>query len=448
MSNRKSDGSKEMRDLTPKRIVEELDRYIVGQGDAKRMVAIALRNRWRRQQLPAEQRDDVAPKNIMLIGPTGVGKTEIARRLAALVSAPFVKVEATRYTEVGYVGRDVESMVRDLVELGVSMVKQEEVQRVQKRAEERAEERIAEILFAPHKHKEDAPDAKERIRKELRSGTAEAREIEIEVDEKQTPFMQVFSQAGMEEFGLDMPGALGNMFPSKRVTRRTTVGEARRLLTQQEAEKLIDRDKVTREGMRRAQEMGIIFIDEVDKIVSAGTSSGPDVSRGGVQRDLLPIVEGSTVVSRYGPVKTDFILFVAAGAFSNSKPSDLMPELQGRFPLRAELKALGKEDFVRILTEPKNAMLKQVKQLLGTEEVTIEFTKDAIEEMAAVAATANASMQDIGARRLHTIVERVVEDLSFQASDIAPAKISINAKYVRERVKSILEDEDLKKFIL
>jgi len=448
VSNRKPDGSKEMRDLTPKRIVEELDRYIVGQGDAKRMVAIALRNRWRRQQLPAEQRDDVAPKNIMLIGPTGVGKTEIARRLAALVSAPFVKVEATRYTEVGYVGRDVESMVRDLVELGVSMVKQEEVQRVQKRAEERAEERIMEILFAPHKHKEDATDARERIRKELRGGTAESREIEIEVDEKQTPFMQVFSQAGMEEFGLDLPGALGNMFPAKRVTRRTTVAEARRLLSQQEAEKLIDREKVTREGMRRAQEMGIIFIDEVDKIVSAGTSSGPDVSRGGVQRDLLPIVEGSTVVTRYGPVKTDFILFVAAGAFSSSKPSDLMPELQGRFPLRAELKALGKDDFIRILTEPKNAMLKQVKQLLGTEEVTVEFTKDAIDEMAAVAATANATMQDIGARRLHTIVERVVEDLSFQAPDIAPAKVPINAKYVRERVKSILEDEDLKKFIL
>jgi len=445
---------KDVQELTPKRIVEELDRYIVGQADAKRAVAIALRNRWRRQQLPAEVGDDVAPKNIMLIGPTGVGKTEIARRLAALVSAPFIKVEATRYTEVGYVGKDVESMVRDLVEIGVSMVKQEEVQRVQKRAEERAEERILEILAASQRHdkegatEKDKAEARDRLRKDLRAGSIEKKEVEIEVEEKHTPFMQVFSQQGMEEFGLDLPGALGNMFPSKRVTRRITIGEARRVLSQQEAEKLIDREKVTRDGMRRAQDMGIVFIDELDKVVAAAGGSGPDVSRGGVQRDLLPIVEGSTVVTRYGPVKTDHVLFIAAGAFSQSKPSDLMPELQGRFPLRAELKALGREDFVRILTEPKNAMLKQVKLLLGTEDVTIEFTKDAIEEMASVAAAANESMQNIGARRLHTIIEKVVEDLSFQAPDIAPSKISINAKFVRERLKSVLQDEDVKKYIL
>ncbi len=441
---------RDQRELTPKKIVEELDRYIVGQNDAKRMVAIALRNRWRRQQLQGEIRDDVSPKNIMLIGPTGVGKTEIARRLAHLVSAPFVKIEATRYTEVGYVGRDVESMVRDLVELGVSMVKQEEMAGVQKKADDRVEDRILDLIAAQARkgEKGDEDGQREKLRKELRDGKLEKKDLEIEVDEKQIPFMQVFSQAGMEEFGLDMPGSLGNMFPSKKVIKRSTVAEARAVMQKQEAEKLIDRDRVTREGMKRAQEAGIIFIDEIDKIVAAGSSSGPDISRGGVQRDLLPIVEGSTVVTRYGPVKTDHILFIAAGAFSTSKPSDLMPELQGRFPLRAELKSLGREDFVRILTEPKNAMLKQTKQLLATEDIQVEFTKDAIEEMAAFAASANSSMQDIGARRLHTIVERVMEDLSFQAPDIAPAKISINAKYVRERVKSIVEDEDLKKFIL
>ncbi|MBI4566630.1 MAG: ATP-dependent protease ATPase subunit HslU [Planctomycetes bacterium] len=440
-----------MRDLTPKQIVEELDKYIVGQAEAKRMIAVAIRNRWRRQRLPEHIREDVAPKNILLIGPTGVGKTEIARRLAALVSAPFVKVEATRYTEVGYVGRDVESMVRELTETSIGMVKQEEMAKVQKRAEEYAEERLLDILLPKPSEPEDPEKLKasrEKLREKLRAGQLNSRDVEIDVEEKVVPFMQVFSPQGTEEMGLDLPGALGNMFPPRRGRRRVSVEDAKRILALQEGEKLIDRERVTREGMRRAQENGIIFIDELDKIVSPGAAHGPDVSRGGVQRDLLPIVEGATCATRYGPVRTNHVLFVAAGAFSLTKPSDLIPELQGRFPLRAELKALGREDFERILTEPKNAMIKQARMLLETEDVHVEFTRDAIEEMAATAATANQSMQDIGARRLHTILEKVLEDVSFQAPDLAPAKIPINATYVRERLKGILEDEDLKKYIL
>jgi ATP-dependent HslUV protease ATP-binding subunit HslU len=442
------------RDLTPRRIVEELDRHIVGQDAAKRVVAIAVRNRWRRLQLAPELRADFTPKNILLIGPTGVGKTEIARRLAQLVSAPFVKVEATRYTEVGYVGRDVESIIRDLVEVAVGMVKAEEMAKVQKKADERAEERLLDALLPRRTASEppgapgDAPPTREKLRELLRAGQLDAREVEISVEEKHSPFMQVFSPGGMEEVGLDMPGALGNMFPPKQVTRRAPVSEARRVIAQQEAEKLVDRERCTREGLRRAQESGMIFIDEIDKIAGAERSQGPDVSRGGVQRDLLPIVEGSTVNTRYGVVKTDYMLFIAAGAFSVAKPTDLIPELQGRFPLRAELKSLGRQDFVRILTEPRSALLKQYTALLEVEGVSVEFRPDAVEEMASIAAQINTSTQDIGARRLHTVVEKVLDGISFGASELAPARTPIDAAYVREQLKGILEDEDVRRYIL
>ncbi len=437
-------------DLTPKRVVEELDKYIVGQQDAKRSVAIAIRNRWRRQHLPPDLRDDVAPKNIIMMGPTGVGKTEIARRLAQLVRAPFLKVEATKYTEVGYHGRDVDTIVRDLVEISIGLVKSEAIEAVRGKAREHAEERMLELLetkkkgFAEGNSGGDPDD----VLKKLRSGALDSRMVEISVEEKNTQLMQVFSNAGIEEYGIDLQNMMGNLGGSKQRRRKTTVGEAMKIMTEQEAEKLIDREKCTREGVERAEDSGIVFLDEIDKIASTHPSHGPDVSREGVQRDLLPLVEGATIMTRHGPVNTTHVLFIAAGAFHMSKPSDLIPELQGRFPIRVELKSLGKEDFLRILTEPKNALVKQYQALLETEGVTLDFQPDAIDEIAGVAAQVNGSTQNIGARRLATIMEKVLEEVSFHAPELRRPTVVVDREYVRERLKGVLQDEDLSRYIL
>jgi ATP-dependent HslUV protease ATP-binding subunit HslU len=450
--------------MTPKEVVAELDRYIVGQKAAKRAVAIALRNRTRRKRVAAELKDEIAPKNIIMIGPTGVGKTEIARRLAKLSQAPFIKVEASKYTEVGYVGRDVDSMIRDLVEISVQMVREEEKLRVEERAKQVAEDKLLDLLIPPMPavgfkkevgFEQDAPQdssTREKFRTMLREGKLDEKSVEMEVAESSPmPMMQVFSGSGMEEMGLNIQDLLSNLSGGKRGKKRSlTVKEAREVLTQQEAQRLIDMDKVSKEAVRRAEDSGIVFIDEIDKVASreGGGGRGPDVSREGVQRDLLPIIEGSQVTTKYGMVRTDHILFIAAGAFHVSKVSDLIPELQGRFPIRVELEALTEDDFVRILTEPKNSLTRQYVALLATEEVKLEFTDAGVRELCKVAALANARAENIGARRLHTVMEKVLEDISFDAPEKSGSTLVIDEVYVRKQLDAVLKDEDLSRYIL
>jgi ATP-dependent HslUV protease ATP-binding subunit HslU len=459
--------------LTPREIVEKLDRHIIGQADAKRAVAIALRNRWRRQNVPEDLADEISPKNIIMIGPTGVGKTEIARRLAKLDNSPFLKIEASKFTEVGYVGRDVESMIRDLVELSLNMVKSEEQEHVRTRAAEIAEEKLLDLLLPPRPKEKmvsdmltnpDETDAKdqpaedqgqkpdatrEKLRHLLKENKLDNRLVDLEVTETRSgPMIEIFSAAGMEDMGLNVRDMLGNVFPQKKKIRTVKVPEALEILAEEEAQKLIDMDKVTKTALERVEQSGIIFLDEIDKIVGSDASHGPDVSREGVQRDLLPIVEGSNVNTRYGMVKTDHILFIAAGAFSSSKPSDLIPELQGRFPIRVELDSLGKEDFIRILTEPNNALVKQYTEMMATEGLKLSFTEEAIASIAEVATVVNERTENIGARRLYTIMETLLDEISFEAPDMQKKEIIIDAQQVEEKLNEIIEDEDLSRYIL
>ncbi len=445
-----------MKELTPRKIVTELDKYIVGQKDAKKAVAIAIRNRWRRLQLSSELREEIIPKNIIMIGPTGVGKTEIARRIANLVKAPFLKVEASKYTEVGYHGRDVESMIRDIVEVAVNMVRTEQMEKVSVKAEVNADERLLDLLLPlPEKKEvtesetgivEEQKTTREKFRNKLKQGILEDRMVEIKIQEKPVVMQGII--AGIEEIGVDFQNVIEKMIPTRSQVKKVPISEARKILKQEEAEKLVDKEKVIKEALYSAENMGIIFIDELDKIASRESGHGPDISREGVQRDILPIVEGSTVITRYGMVKTDRILFIAAGAFHVSKPSDLIPELQGRFPIRVELKDLGKEEFIRILTEPKNALIKQYTALLETEGVKLRFEKDAIDEITDIAVKINRRGQSIGARRLHTVMEKLLEDDSFDAPELSGKDIVVDAKYVREKMKDIVKDEDLTKYIL
>jgi ATP-dependent HslUV protease ATP-binding subunit HslU len=469
---------KKVHSQTPRETVAELDKYIVGQADAKRSVAIALRNRWRRRQVPSPLREEIAPKNIIMIGPTGVGKTEIARRLATLAESPFIKVEASKFTEVGYVGRDVESMIRDLVELAISMVKEEEKIRIEGLAAANAEDRILDLLLPPTPAAHDvspgpAGDSsfvlrefdgadntpvrqidtptREKFRQMLREGKLDAREVELALKEShQLPMVEIMTTSGLEEMQSNLQDAFSRLFPKKKKNRKLKVPEALEALTKEEMERLVDMDKVMKEALRRTEESGIVFLDEIDKIASRGgtNSQGPDVSREGVQRDLLPIVEGTTVTTKHGMVKTDHILFIASGAFHVSKPSDLIPELQGRFPIRVELHALGKDEFVRILTEPENALTKQYTALMETEGIDLVFENEAVDTLAQVAVDVNQRTEEIGARRLYTVMERVLDELSFDASEREEGKFVVTAEYVRKQLSDIVEDQDLSRFIL
>lgn len=444
-------------ELRPRQIVDYLDRYIVGQQDAKRAVAIAIRNRWRRLQLGEKEREEVTPKNILMIGPTGVGKTEIARRLARLLKAPFLKVEATKFTEVGYVGRDVESIIRDLVEVAMAIVREEEARKVEELAAQRAEERLIDALLSGDSDDLESEGmavptssgARERMRELLRSGVLDDRRVRLRVKGTGVGGVHVFPLAGMEQIELDIQRVLSRVLPKQTQVREVTVRQAREILLEEEREKLLDEDKIAEEAVRRTEETGIVFLDELDKICATGRGGhGPDVSREGVQRDLLPIVEGTTVNTRYGPVRTDHILFVGAGAFHHAKPSDLMPELQGRFPIRVELKALTRDDFLRILKEPESSIIRQYQMLLATEGVELEFTEDALETIADIAFQVNQTSQNIGARRLHTVVERVLEDVSFDAPDLKGQTVTINAAYVRRKLEDIVKQEDLSRYVL
>jgi ATP-dependent HslUV protease ATP-binding subunit HslU len=450
-------------ELTPTQIVLELNKYIIGQDEAKRAVAIALRNRWRRQQVTNELKDEILPNNIILIGPTGVGKTEIARRLAKLANAPFVKVEASKFTEVGYVGRDVESMIRDLADFAVNLVKFEKTQEVQSKAESLADERILDILIPPVKRSVNVPDAetdenseafqnqktRQWMMEKLKSGEMDQKMIEFDATAQSNLGMQVLGPFGMDDMGINFQEIMGNLMPKKKKKRKTTIAEARQIITQEEAQKLIDMDAVQREALERVENSGIVFIDEIDKVAGGGKSQGPDVSREGVQRDLLPIVEGSNVNTKYGVVRTDHILFIASGAFHVSKPSDLIPELQGRFPIRVELKSLSESDFIQILTAPQNALLKQYAALLETEGVKIRFTEDGIREIARIATEVNEQVENIGARRLHTILTTLLDDILFDIPDrIVSNDVEINAEIVKSKLDFIVKNRDLSKFIL